>query len=100
MAHEAADRRWRAATNLAWTHYDDADDWAVFHPQSGDVHLVTASAHLLWQLISDEQACTLSDLVAALALAAGRPVDDELTAATREALAFMDRSGLVLPISM
>jgi PqqD family protein of HPr-rel-A system len=95
--------RWRAAEHLVWTHYDDSEDWVVFHPQSGDVHLLTASAHLLWTLIYDEQACTVPALVAALAEASGRPLDglasDELTAATRETLAFMDRAGLIQPIS-
>jgi PqqD family protein of HPr-rel-A system len=97
------DERWQAVRDLVWTQYDDSEDWVVFHPRSGDVHLFTASAHLLWTLIFDEQACTLPALVAALAEASGRPLDglanDELTAATRETLAFMDRAGLVLPIS-
>ena len=72
----------------------------VFHPQSGDVHLLTASAHLLWTLISDQRACTLPELVAALAEALDRPPDVELTAATRETLDFMDRAGLVRPIAL
>jgi PqqD family protein of HPr-rel-A system len=97
---DSSDDRWCAAGNLVWTHYDDADDWAVFHPQSGDVYLVTASAHLLWQLISDGRACTLRELVVALAADSGRRPDEELTAATREALAFMDGAGLVRPISL
>jgi PqqD family protein of HPr-rel-A system len=92
-------QRWHATGDLVWTHYDDSKDWVVFHRQSGDVHLLTASAHLLWNLILDERACTLPELVAALAVALGRPPDDELTAATRETLAFMDRAGLVRPIS-
>lgn len=97
---DSRDERWCAAGQLVWTHYDDADDWAVFHPQSGDVYLVTASAHLLWQLISNEQACTVPELVAALAAESGRPHDEELTVATQAALAFMDRAGLVRPISL
>ena len=105
------EQRWHAAADLVWTHYDDAEDWVVFHPQSGDVHLFTASAHLLWSLIFDERACTLPELVSALAAASdrlpGRLPDRlpdrlpeyDLTAATRETLAFMDRAGLVGPIS-
>lgn len=92
-------RRWRPASDLVWSHFDDSDDWVVFHPQSGDVHLVSSSAHTLWTLISNGRACTLPDLVAALAAALGRSPDDDLTAATRETLAFMDRAGLVQPIS-
>jgi hypothetical protein len=110
VGDDPQDERWQAARDLVWTHYDDSEDWVVFHPQSGDVHLLTASAHLLWTLIFDEQACTFRDLVSALAAASGRPLDslsddlsdrlsnDELTAATRETLAFMDRAGLVRPI--
>jgi PqqD family protein of HPr-rel-A system len=93
------EQRWHAAGHLVWTHYDDSDDWVVFHPQSGDVSLLTASAHLLWNLIFDEQACTLPEVIAALAVQLGRPLDDDLAAATRETLAFMDRAGLVRPIS-
>jgi PqqD family protein of HPr-rel-A system len=92
-------RRWRPAPDLVWSHFDDSDDWVVFHPQSGDVHLVTSSAHTLWALISNGSACTLPDLIAAVAAALGRSPDDDLTAATRETLAFMDRAGLVRPIS-
>jgi PqqD family protein of HPr-rel-A system len=92
-------RRWRPASDLVWTHFDDSDDWVVFHPQSGDVCLVTSSAHTLWTLISNERACTLPDLVASLATALGRAPDDDLRVATSETLAFMDRAGLVRPIS-
>jgi len=91
-------QRWSPAADLVWTHYDDSDDWVVFHPQSGDVHLVTSSAHTLWTLVSNERTCRLPDLVASLAAALGRPADAELTAATTETLALMDRAGLVRPI--
>lgn len=99
MVADPRHQRWGASGHLVWTHYDDSEDWVVFHPQSGDVHLLTASAHLLWNLILDERACTLPELVAALAAASGRPPDDDLAAATRETLAFMDRAGLVQPIA-
>ena len=92
-------QRWGPAADLVWTHYDDSEDWVVFHPQSGDVHLLTASAHLLWNLIFEGRARTSPEMVAALAAALGRQPDEELTAATRETLAFMDRAGLVRPIS-
>ena len=47
---------WGPAADLVWTHYDDSEDWVVFHPQSGDVYLVTSSAHILWKLIADGRA--------------------------------------------
>jgi PqqD family protein of HPr-rel-A system len=94
------EQRWRPATDLVWTHYHDSDDWVVFHPQSGDVCLVTSSAHILWRLIADGQPPTLNQLVSALAAALERAPDDELAAVTRDTLAFMDRAGLVRPISL
>ena len=54
------EQRWRPAADPVWTHYPDSKDWVVFHPQSGDVCLVTSSAHLLWQLIGERQALTLN----------------------------------------
>ena len=90
---------WGPAADLVWTHYDDSEDWVVFHPQSGDVYLVTSSAHILWKLIADGQAPTLTQLISALAAALERAPDDKLAAVTRDTLAFMDRAGLVRPIS-
>jgi PqqD family protein of HPr-rel-A system len=94
------EQRWRSAADLVWTHYDDSEDWVVFHPQSGDVCLVTSAAHTLWKLIADGQAPTLNELVSALAAALERPPDQELASVTRDTLAFMDRTGLVRPISL
>ena len=94
------DQRWRPAADLVWTHYDDSEDWVVFHPQSGDVYLVTAAAHTLWALIADDSAPTLNQLVPALAAALNRTPDNELATVTRDTLAFMDRAGLVRPISL
>jgi len=94
------EQRWRAAADLVWTHYHDSEDWVVFHPQSGDVSLVTSAAHLLWQLIAEGPPLTLQQLVPALAAAMKRAPDDELTSVTRDTLAFMDRAGLVRPISL
>jgi PqqD family protein of HPr-rel-A system len=93
------EERWGPAADLVWTHYNDSEDWVVFHPQSGDVHLVTSSAHILWKLIADGPARALTQLVSALAAALERAPDDELTTVTRETLEFMDRAGLVRPIS-
>jgi PqqD family protein of HPr-rel-A system len=94
------DPRFDPAADLVWTRYHDADDWVVFHPQSGDVHLVTSAAHTLWTLIADGRACTRQQLVSALAGALNRAADDELAAVTTDTLAFMDRAGLVRPISL
>jgi PqqD family protein of HPr-rel-A system len=94
------EHRWRPAADLVWTHYHDSEDWVVFHPQSGDVYLVTSSAHILWKLIADGDAITLSQLTAELAAALERAPDQELTTVTRDTLAFMDRAGLVRPISL
>jgi PqqD family protein of HPr-rel-A system len=91
---------WRPTADLVWTHYHDSDDWVVFHPQSGDVCLVTSSAHILWNLIADGRGLTLNQLISALAAALKRAPNEELAAVTRDTLAFMDRAGLVRPISL
>jgi PqqD family protein of HPr-rel-A system len=94
------EQRWCSAADLVWTHYHDSEDWVVFHPQSGDVCLVTSSAHTLWKLIADGQSPTLLQLISALASALDRAPDDELAAVTQDTLAFMDRTGLIRPISL
>jgi PqqD family protein of HPr-rel-A system len=94
------EQRWRPAADLVWTHYNDSEDWVVFHPQSGDVCLVTSAAHVLWKLIDDGQGLTLNQLISALAAALERAPDEELASVTRDTLAFMDRTGLVRPISL
>ena len=95
-----AEQRWHTAPDLVWTHYADSEDWVVFHPQSGDVSLVTSSAHILWKLIADSQAQTLTQLIPALAAALERAPDEELATVMRDTLAFMDRTGLIRPISL
>lgn len=94
------EHRWCSAADLVWTHYNDSEDWVVFHPQSGDVCLVTSAAHTLWTLVAEGQSPTLKQLVSELAAALGRLPDEELAAVTRDTLAFMDRTGLVRPISL
>jgi hypothetical protein len=61
--------------------------------------LVTSSAHILWKLVADGHGPTLTQLISALASALKRAPDDQLAAVTRDTLAFMDRAGLVRPIS-
>ena len=90
--------RWQAVTDLVWTHYDDGDEWVVYNPASADIHLLTASAYRLWALISSELPLLSDDLVSRLAAELGRVADNELATATREALAFMDRAGLIRPV--
>jgi PqqD family protein of HPr-rel-A system len=90
--------RYVPAANLVWATYDDSDEWVVYHPASGDVHLLSASAHRLWTLVADDHIDAVEDLVAALAADIGRPVDAELTGAAVSALDFMDRAGLLIPV--
>lgn len=90
--------RWSAAPDLIWTNYPDSDEWVVYNPASADLHLLTASARSLWTLVADGRD-TLDALAAALAASLGRPLDAEVADATRDAIASMDRAGLVRPAS-
>lgn len=83
---------------MIWTKYPDGDDWVVYNPASGDVHLLTAAARRLWELIA-AGASSFDTLAMTLAGDLDRPVDEELTRATRDALASMDRVGLIRPTS-
>jgi PqqD family protein of HPr-rel-A system len=87
--------RWCAAADSLWTHYDDGDDWVVYVPASADIHHMTASARQLWTLVSAGPPSSSDELAAKLATELRRPLDEELTTVTREALAFMDQAGLV-----
>lgn len=84
---------------MIWTRFDDGEDWVVYHPGSGDVHLVTSSARVLWALASDGRPRSLDALVSALAAETGHPVDAELSDVTKQTLDFMDRAGLLVPLS-
>jgi len=88
---------WRVPSDLVWTRYDDSDDWAVFNPQSGDVHLLTASARFLWQTIAANNQMVTRDLLAALADHIDAAIDDDLITAADQTLEFMDRVGLITP---
>jgi PqqD family protein of HPr-rel-A system len=90
-----ASSRWRAATGLLWTRYEDSDNWVVYNPASADIHLLTAAARELWRLVDHRPGAPFPELAAALAHALGRPSDDELTAVAEEALAGMDHAGLI-----
>jgi len=95
----ASVQRWKGADDLVWTHYDDGDEWVVYDPASGDVHLLTASARNLWSLIADRQTYSIEDLVAVVAAQLRQPPDEELMTVTQETLSSMDRAGLVRPIA-
>lgn len=93
-------QRWTTANNLIWTHYDDADEWAVFHPSAATVHLLNASARFLWTAIADHGAITFDELVAALSEYLGCHADQELIEGTRNALVWMDEAGLIMPVRL
>jgi PqqD family protein of HPr-rel-A system len=90
--------RWSATPGLVWTQFDDSDDWVVFNPFSGDIHLLTASAYALWQLTASFPPRSSPDLIEALASDAGYSADGDFLTSARETLAFMDRAGLIAPI--
>ena len=86
--------RWRAADGLVWTKYDDSAEWIVFNPASGDIHLLSDSAHRLW-LLTGDRPFTTEELVASLLSESGALRTDEFLAAARESIESMDRAGLV-----
>jgi PqqD family protein of HPr-rel-A system len=90
--------RWRAASDLVWTHYEDADDWAVYSPASGDIHLLTPSARRLVLLAAAAaHTLTIAELGAQLATELERPLDDELLGIIRDALTALDQAGVMRP---
>jgi PqqD family protein of HPr-rel-A system len=95
--HREVDPRWSASPGLVWTHFDDSDEWVVFNPYSGDIHLLSASAYALWRLTNSGPPRPSTELIAALADDLEHPAGPEFVAAARETLAFMDRAGLVAP---
>jgi len=98
MTDPARDWRWKVPNDLIWTQYDDGDEWVVYDPASGDVHLLTSSARVLWSLISKKSPQSDEDLVGALAGELRRSQDEQLTSMIRETLSAMDRAGLIRPI--
>jgi PqqD family protein of HPr-rel-A system len=89
--------RWSAIAGLVWTQFDDADDWVVFNPLSGDIHLLSASAYSLWTLTTSSPPRSSAELIEALAADTGSTADGDFLASARETLAFMDRAGLIVP---
>jgi len=90
--------RWSATPGLVWTQFNDSDDWVVFNPLSGDIHLLSASAYALWKLTTSFPPRSSPDLIEALASDAGYSADGDFLSSARETLAFMDRAGLIAPI--
>ena len=95
--HRALDPRWSPSPGLVWTHFDDSDEWVVFNPFSGDIHLLSAPAYALWRLTSSEPSRSSAELIDALAADIEQAHRHEFVVAARETLAFMDRAGLVVP---
>ncbi len=88
---------WRASeARLVTRHWNDEDEWVIFSPLSGDVHLLNAAAHQLLQALAEGPLSTEA-LVAHLASLAGRAPDKELEDAVTTALATLDAAGLIEP---
>ena len=98
MTHSGRVHCWKASNDLIWTHYDDGDEWVVYDPTSGDVHLLTSSARVLWSLISKKSPQSDEDLAGALACELARPPDEQLVSMIQQTLSAMDRAGLIRPI--
>jgi PqqD family protein of HPr-rel-A system len=98
MIDPAPVQRWKASNDLIWTQYDDGDEWVVYDPASGDVHLLTSSARVLWSLISKKSPQLNEDLAGALACELARSPDEQLMSMIQETLSAMDRAGLIRPI--
>jgi PqqD family protein of HPr-rel-A system len=95
--HRAVDPRWSASPGLVWTHFDDSDEWVVFNPFSGDIHLLSPPAYALWRLTASEAPRSSAELIDALADSVEPSQRHEFIAAARETLAFMDSAGLIVP---
>jgi len=91
--------RRRPSDNIIWIRYDDSDNWVVHSPASAQLHLLTASAHLLWTLVPEHTASSTADLIARLSSAIDRPADASFAQTTAETLAFFDRVGLIEPVT-
>lgn len=88
---------WRAAdARLVTRHWNDEDEWVIFSPLSGDVHLLNSAAYQLLQAVA-KGPMSAEALVAHLAGLAGRAPDAELEAAVATALATLDSAGLIEP---
>jgi PqqD family protein of HPr-rel-A system len=98
LLHEHQVARWSATAGLVWTQFDDSNDWVVFNPFSGDIHLLSASAYGLWKLTTSSPPRSSADLIDALAADTGHTAAGDFLSSAQETLAFMDRAGLIAPI--
>ena len=91
--------RWRPAPDLIWTTFEDSSDWVVFNPASGDIHLLTASARELLQILEQTASADAGALASQLAAGLNVEADAEFVAVTEETLTFLDRAGLIRPVA-
>jgi PqqD family protein of HPr-rel-A system len=96
--HDPVDPRWVAASGLVWTQFDDSDDWVVFNPLSGDIHLLSAPAYALWRLATSTPPLSFTDVIDALIAESPQMADARFVESARGTLAFMDSAGLVVPV--
>jgi PqqD family protein of HPr-rel-A system len=90
-------RRWSVPGGLVPSSYPDSDSCLVFHPGSGDIHLITPAAYRLLQIASVAPATT-DRLIAQLAEDLDQAMDSDFIQAGLEAIRSMDRAGLLRPI--
>jgi hypothetical protein len=91
---------WRRRTSKAvWRQFDDSDNWVVHIPESAQVHLFTAAAHRLWNLVPEDASISTAGLSARLAAELKLDVDESLIRHIEATLAVMDHAGLTEPIA-
>ena len=86
-----------ADARLVTKHWNDEDEWVIFSPLSGDVHLLNSAAYQLLEALAEGPPMSAEALVAHLAGLAGRTPDAELEAAVATALTTLDSAGLIEP---
>lgn len=79
--------------------YADSDDWAVFNPDSANIHQLSSAARRLFDLAATGVGAAPEALATRLAHESGHPLDSTFIDATRETLAFLDDAGLLVPVS-
>ena len=92
--------QWRAGDpDLEFRHWGDEDEWVVYSPRSGDVHLLnTAACQLLVEVA--RRPLTESELAQCLEGLMSRPPAGDLEEAVRQAVQALDRAGLVEPVGL
>ena len=90
--------RRKAAVQVTWVRYEDSDNWVVYSPAAADVHLLTDSAHRLWELLPEYQSIPTTDLASRLASLLSRQPDEVLAESVEQTLAFFDSIGIAEPV--